>query len=80
MRAVDHTIAQAPSSVDARWCWVDPSSSGNAMAVTAGAQAIGLSTLERPEEVQAVLQHGALAAAVVGELTADTVTRVRRSR
>ena len=29
----------------------------------AGAQAIGLSTLERPEEVQAVLQHGALAAA-----------------
>ena len=28
-----------------------------------GAQAIGLSTLERPEEVQAVLQHGALAAA-----------------
>ena len=29
----------------------------------AGAQAIGLSTLEKPEEVQAVLQHGALAAA-----------------
>ena len=30
---------------------------------SAGAQAIGLSTLERPEEVQAVLQHAALASA-----------------
>ena len=30
---------------------------------SAGAQAIGLATLEKPEEVQAVLQHGALAAA-----------------
>ena len=45
-----------------------------------GAQAIGLSTLEKPQEVQAVLQHGALASAGDAARSTSSTARIDRSK